>query len=297
MQAWDDLRFILAVARHGTIVDGAKALRVNATTVSRRLRAMEEHAGTALFEKLKHGAVLTAAGEEMVAVAEAVERMTNDLDARIHGLDTKLEGTIRVTSTDIVLQQWMPDLTAFQRKYEALRLELTSGYDSVNLTRREADVAIRMSPRAPEHLLGRKHAEIFYAVYGTPELIESIGPDASYAAFPWLSWDLSTVGRATDRFLEAHVPGARIVTRVDRMAPMNAALEAGLGITILPCLSGDTNPALRRVGDYFEGGMYMWILTHPELRGSARIRAFTKFIAELVVRDRELLEGQRPLAR
>lgn len=295
MQAWDDLRFILAVARHGTIVDGARALRVNATTVSRRLRTMEEHAGTALFTKLKHGAVLTAAGEEMVAVAQAVEQMTNALDARIHGLDAKLEGTIRVTSTDILLEQWMPDLTAFQRQYDSLQLELTSGYQSMNLTMREADVAIRMARSAPDHLLGRKHAEIFYAIYGAPDLVDAIGPDASYAAFPWVSWDLSTVGRATDRYLEAHAPGARIVTRVDRMAPMIAALEAGLGISILPCVSADLNPNLQRVGPYFEGGMYLWVLTHPELRGSARIRTFTRFVTQLIERDLVLLEGRRPL--
>lgn len=293
MQAWDDLRFILAVARHGTIADGAKALRVNATTVSRRLRAMEDQAGTALFEKLKHGAVLTAAGEEMVAVAEAVEKMTDTLDARIRGLDAKLEGTIRVTSTDILLGLWMPDIAAFSTRYEGVQLELSSGYSTANLTRREADIAVRMSAHAPEHLLGRRHAELFFAVYGAPELIERIGADAPYADFPWLAWDLS-VGRATDNYLRDHVPGARIVMRVDRMAPMHAALEAGLGITILPCVTGDTNPALRRVGPYFEGGMYLWVLTHPELRGSARVRAFMAHVRELAARDLDLLEGRRP---
>lgn len=293
MKDWNDLRYILAVARHGTIVDGARALRVNATTVSRRLRALEEEAGTALFEKLKHGAVLTPAGEEMVTVAEAVQQLTDALDARIHGLDAKLEGTIRVTSTDILLNQWMPDFAAFQARYEGVRLELTSGYSLANLTRREADVAIRMSTTAPGHLLGRRHAEIFYGIYGAPALVERIGEGASYAAFPWLSWDHS-VGRATDNYIEANARGAKIVLRADRMEPMMAALEAGMGITILPCVCGDTNAELRRVGDYFEGGMYLWVLTHPELRGSARVRAFTSFVRELIARDLDLLEGRRP---
>ncbi|MCP4448106.1 MAG: LysR family transcriptional regulator [Myxococcales bacterium] len=95
---WDDLRFILAVARHGTITDGARALRLNATTVSRRLRAMEEEAGTALFDKLKHGAVLTSAGEEIAAAAETIEEVANALDGRIIGLDAKLDGTLRVSA-------------------------------------------------------------------------------------------------------------------------------------------------------------------------------------------------------
>jgi DNA-binding transcriptional LysR family regulator len=92
--SWDDLRDILAVARHGTLTDGARALQVNPTTVTRRLRALERETGTALFDKLKHGAVLTRAGEEVVAVAETVERLIHRLDARIRGLDTKLEDTI-----------------------------------------------------------------------------------------------------------------------------------------------------------------------------------------------------------
>jgi DNA-binding transcriptional LysR family regulator len=290
MQSWDDLRFILAVARHGTIADGAKALAVNATTVSRRLRAMESEAGTALFEKLKHGAVLTGAGEEMVTVAEAVEQLVDALDARVHGLDAKLEGTIRVTSTDIFLNHWMPEIAAFRERYPGIELELTSGYSSANLTRREADVAVRIAPQAPEHLLGRKHAEVFFAVYGAPALIDEVGERASYAAFPWLAWDLS-VGRATDRYLEGHVPGARIVMRVDRMAPMITALEQGVGITILPCIVGDARPTLRRLGDYFEGGTFLWVLTHPELRGSARVRAFTEFVRTLIARDLGQIEG------
>ncbi|MEM9729944.1 MAG: LysR substrate-binding domain-containing protein, partial [Myxococcota bacterium] len=136
-------------------------------------------------------------------------------------------------------------------------------------------------------------AAVFYAVSGTPSLGAAIGETASSGAYPWLAWDLS-VGRATDNYLEANVPGARISMRVDRMALMTAALEAGLGITILPCLSGDANPRLCRVGDYFEGGMFLWVLTHPELRGSARIRAFTTYVRELIVRDRDLIEGRCP---
>ena len=200
--SWDDLRYVLAVARKGTITDAAKSLQVNSTTVSRRLRAIEDNAGCALFEKLKHGAVLTPAGEEMVTVAEAIEHLTNELDARIHGLDTRLEGTLRVATTDLLLARWMPDLAVFRSRYPEVELEFLSSYELTNLTRREADVAVRMAPSAPPHLLGRKYAEVFFAVYGSVELVESVGEDASYASFPWVAWDLR-VGRATDNYLAA----------------------------------------------------------------------------------------------
>ena len=293
--SWDDLRYVLAVARTGTISDAARSLQVNGTTVSRRLRTIEEEAGTALFEKLKHGAVLTPAGHEMVAVAEAVEQLTNDLDARIHGLDTRLEGTIRVTSTDMMLHQWMPDLAAFRDRYPNVDLELVSSYSMASLTRREADVAVRIARDAPPHLIGRKHAEVMYAVYGSEALVDSVGADASYASYPWLAWDPG-VARATDNYLERHVKGARVVLRVDSVPVMIDALRAGLGLTILPCLACDPVPGLRRVGSYFEGGTHLWVLTHPELRGTARVRAFTDFMREVIERDRALIEGRPPAA-
>lgn len=293
--SWDDLRYVLAVARHGTISDAAQALGVNGTTVSRRLRTLEAESGTALFEKLKHGAVLTAAGEQMVATAEAMEQLTNELDARIHGLDTRLEGTVRVTSTDMLIAHLMPDVPTFRSRYPNVVLELLASYGMVNLTRREADVAIRIARDAPEHLIGRKHAEVFYAIYGSDELVASVGEDASYSSFPWLAWDLKA-GRATDRWLESHAPGAKIVMRVDTVPVMLDALRAGLGITILPCISGDPVPELRRVGPYFEGGTFLWLLTHPELRGTARVRAFLEFAREVIARDEDLITGQRPRA-
>ena len=184
----DNLRYILAVARHGTIGLGAEALKVNATTMSRHLRALEEQTGTALFVKLKHGAVLTAAGHRVVEVAREVEKLTNDLDAHITGLDTKLEGRLRVTTTETLLERWLPDFGEFNRRYPDIELEFTSTPSILNLTQREADVAVRLGPDAPEHLIGNKHAQVALAIYGSRELVGSVGASAPYSAFPWLAF-------------------------------------------------------------------------------------------------------------
>ena len=284
--SWEDLRFILAVARHGTVSLGAKALKVNATTVSRRLRALEERTGAALFEKLKHGAVLTAAGQQMVEVATEVERLTNDLDARIAGLDNKLEGVLRVTTTETLLEHWLPDFGEFRERYPDIELELTSTPTIVNLTQREADVAVRLGQSAPEHLIGNKHAKIALAIYGSRALVARVGANAPYAAFPWLAFP-------NGRFVEQQAPGARVVLRLDTMASMIDAVCAGLGLALIPCVKGDGTDALRRVGDYLLPGRNLWVLTHPELRGSARVQAFTGFMRLLIARDRDLLEGRR----
>ncbi len=291
--SWDDLRFVLAVVRTETLSEAAEQLGVSVSTVSRRVRALEDEVGTALFDKMTRGAVLTMAGEQMLAVAEAMESLTNDLDAKIHGLDAKLEGTIRVTSLDSLMSLWVPDLRDFQQHHPGITLQVITGHQVANLTQREADVAVRFARQVPEHLIGRKHAQTFYAVYASHALVEQTGEDAPYDAYPWLSWDLS-VGRGTDVWLEANAPAAKIVTRIERMPVMVDAIAYSWGATILPCFVGDSHPGLRRVGDYLEGGAHIWVLSHPALRGSARTRHFVGFLGELLERDRDLIEGRRP---
>lgn len=117
--------------------------------------------------------------------------------------------------------------------------------------------------------------------------------EASYDAYPWLSWDLS-FARSTDAWIASNAPHAKIIMRLGNLNVMLEAVLAGLGVSILPCFVGDAQPTLRRVGDYFEGGLFLWVLTHPQLRGNARISAFTRFVRELISRDRDLLEGRCP---
>lgn len=291
--SWDDLRYVLAIAREGTVLGAAKALRVSPTTMARRVRSLQEDQGTSLFDKFKHGAVLSEAGEKVVAVAEEVERLMAQLDAEIHGLDQKLVGPIRVTSVDFLLRHWVADFAEFRERFPDVDLELTSTTDVVNLTQREADVAIRVAVKAPEHLLGAKHAEFGYAIYASDDLVERVGAEAPYSAFPWLSWDLA-FARSTDAWIKANAAGAKIVLRVGQMSLMVDAIEAGVGATILPCIIGDRRPTLRRIGDYFEGGLFLWVLTHPELRSSARMTTLTRFVRELIRRDLDLIEGRAP---
>lgn len=290
---WDDLRYILAVSRQGTLLGAAQSLRVSPTTMTRRIRALEDAQGSALFRKKKHGAVLNEAGARVVAVAEEVERLLAQLDAEIGGMDQRLVGSVRVTSVDFVSRLWMSDFGEFTKRHPGVSLELTSTMNVLNLTQREADVAIRIGTEAPEHLLGARHAELLYAIYASRELIARVGRRDRYEGYPWLSWDLA-FARSTDSVIERLAPGAEVALRVTQMGVMVEAVEAGLGITILPCIIGDDHPNLRRVGDYFEGGLHLWVLTHPELRGSARVMAFTRFVRELVTRDKDLFEGRRP---
>jgi len=292
MESWDDLRFVAAVVRAGTLTGAAAALGVNQTTVTRRLQQLEQRSGARLFDRLRGGVALTPAGEDVARVAGIVEAELHALDARLEGRG--LAGRLAITTVDFLASLWMEDLLAFGRANPGLELVLTTGYSAASLTRREADVAIRMSPSPPEHLVGRRHAEMLFAVYGSHGLVDEQEGTPDYGRYPWLSWELG-ISSPTDRWLaEAH-PEARVVLRVDRIRFLLDALHAGVGITILPCVLGDRHGELRRVGDYFLGGTHLWVLTHEELRAAPRVRALFDAVGGWIARDRDLLEGRRPL--
>jgi molybdate transport repressor ModE-like protein len=288
---WDDLRFALAISRAGSISTAAKVLKVNATTVARRLKAMEKNYNVLLFQKQREGTVLTDAGQKLVEAAESMEALTHDLDAHIEGLDTQLEGIIRVTCTDFFLNHWISDLAEFHQTYPGIELEFITSYEMSNLSKREADIAIRISHSAPPHLIGRAHANARFAVYGSESIINSIGHDAPYSAFPWISWEPSAY-RGRNELLDAKAKGAQVVMRLENAPLIASAIESGIGISILACILGDKSPNLRRIGSDFEGGYSLWVLTHPDLRASARVSVFTQFIRGLIERDKDLIEGR-----
>jgi len=290
---WDDLHIMLAVARQGTLHGAAEALGVNATTVSRRLKALEQSTGARLFEKLKHGAVLTDAGDDMAQVAAHIDQLVHALDARLQGRDAKLEGTLRATFTDLALLHWLRDLASFKEAHPHIDLEVTSTVAVQNLTQREADVAVRVAASAPEHLIGSRWGDIHMAAFAATDVVAASAPNAGPSDYAWIAWDKS-LGPVTDVFLQKNAPHAEVVMRLSQLSAILQATVDGLGATLLPCLMGDAHPGLRRVTAPFSTGASLWVLTHPELRRSARVRAFTAFMRGLIQRDLDLIEGRRP---
>jgi len=290
---WRDLQTILAVAERGGLQGGAEALGVHATTVSRRIREIESSQRVRLFERYRHGVALTDAGAEAVEAAREVQRLVDDLSARLQGRDTRLSGAIRLTSVDSILRLWMPHFASFRVRYPDIDLELSSGLNMANITHREADVAVRIAGQAPGHLIGSRLCEVAHAVYASEAMLEAYGADADRGEFPWIAYDLA-VFRGVDGFLAARHPRARVVMRVPRIDLLVAAIEDSVGVGILNCHVGDSSPRLRRVGPADAGRSHLWVLTHPELRGAARISAFLRFVKEVVGRERDLFEGRRP---
>ena len=272
---WDHLRFFLAAARSKTLSGAAKQLGVNRTTVTRRLESLESELGVQLFDRTPGGIVTTQAGADILRVAERVEDDVATLERQVLGRDARLTGELRVTTVDLVALFEAELFGSFGQRYPGIALELSVGDFPRNLTRREADIAIRWTATPLEHLVGHRLVPAEYALYGAVSLLEQFPRDAALDAYPWLAWDAAADARVTAAWMRQHVPQANIVCRYDMAVAMYAAVKAGTGVSFLPCAYADPDPALKRLRAVEPSfGIDVWILTHPDLRGSARIRAF-----------------------
>jgi DNA-binding transcriptional LysR family regulator len=270
---WDDLRVVLAVHRNRTLTQAARVLGVNHSTVSRRLGSLQDELGVRLFDRLPDGYVATTAGEDVVAAALRMEEQVLDLDRQVLGRDESLSGPLRVTTTDMAAFRHADIFASFVERYPNVALEVSADNSPRSLTRREADVALRITNSPPEHLVGRKVARSEWALYGAISLVESLGEPDDLEAYPWLGWDQRPP--ITEAWLRRHVPRARIACRVDSTLVMLRSLELGIGIAHTQCIDGDSSPHLRRLRPVMDNwGMDLWLLTHPDLRHTARVRAF-----------------------
>ncbi len=276
-QDWDDLRYVLALAREKTLSAAAGRLGVTHTTVGRRLRRLEGELGTRLFDRTPDGLVATVAGQDLVDTAAQMEAAVMGLRGRLLGRDARLKGPLRVATMDMLFVRYRAVFTSFAEAHPEVELTVLVSDEEVSATRREADVILRLTDTPPEYMVGRRVGREHFAVYGSVGLVERIGADAPWRAFPWVHWDArSPMGRWLDGWLAEHAPGARVALRVDMGSTMlREVVASGAGVHFMALADGDADPRLRRIGPVLDGvGRDRWLLTMPELRSSARVRAF-----------------------
>ncbi|MCB9594616.1 MAG: LysR family transcriptional regulator [Sandaracinaceae bacterium] len=279
---WDELRYLLALRRSGTLAKAAKQLGVTHTTVGRKLRAIESRLGVRLFDRTPDGFVATVAGQDLVTVAERVEAEVLAAENRVLGRDAQLQGSLRVSTMDMVYAGFHDLFASFVARYPLVELTVTTPLERVSLTRREADVAIRMTNRPPEHLVGRRIGRVQFAVYAAESLMEAVGPDAKLGDYPWIGWDERMDTRWFDGWLAANAPGARIVMRFDDSArSRELAIRTGLGVHFMACFEGDALPGVVRISEVDEAFSHdLWLLTLDELRSTTRVRALLDHLTE-----------------
>lgn len=291
---WNDLPIVLAVARGKTLVQAAASLGVAHTTISRRLKAMESRLGVRLFDRTPDGFVPTSAGADLVAAAERVEDEILAVEGRVLGRDAQLTGPLRVSTVDVLFSSYAAAFHGFTRRYPGIDLAIDITRDPVSLSRREADVVLRVSSAPPDTLVGRKVGAMQFGAYASAELADQLGGGAPLSAYPWIGWDRGPNWRWFARWLDTNAPGATLVMRLDdRGLIMAEAVRASIGAQLLPCVLADPDPSLRRIApldDSFRLGV--WLLTLPELRTNSRVRAFMDHMAEALTAGRAALAGR-----
>lgn len=285
---WDDLRFVLAVADSGSLNRAASTLRVNRTTVLRRINAFERKHAVRLFERLASGYTLTDAGNEILAAARGFENAIVSLERKLAGQDLRAEGLVRVTTTDTLLASVLSTaLATFKQEHPGITIDVTTSNAFANLSKRDADVAIRPAIDPPEFLMGRRISSVAFAVYAAATLNDKderwIGPDDTLAS------------TSVARWMRTALPSVRPEIRADSLVSMRELCAAGAGLAALPCYLGDSDARLARARPPIpEMTTALWVLTHPDLARTARVRLFMDHVSAALGRQRALLEGQRP---
>ena len=295
---WDDLRYVLAVGRHGTLSAGARYLGVNHSTVFRRIGLIEERLGARLFERHRDGYAPTPAGEEVVALAERLEGEgggeVDGLERRLAGRDTRPSGTVRVTTTDTLLEGALaPHLAAFRAAHQEIELEVVVDNRFLSLSKRDADVAIRATAKPPPTLFGRRICGVATAVYGASDYLATAPSVRDLAVHSWIAPDDSMTHLASTRWLRTTLGTVRPVLHTNTLMGMLAAAKAGMGLAALPSFLGDAATELRRVTPpVAELATDLWLLTHRDLRRVARVRAFLDFMDKRLRRLSGTFEGR-----
>ncbi|WP_448207125.1 LysR family transcriptional regulator [Azospirillum sp. sgz302134] len=294
---WDDLRFFLAVARGGTLTDSARRLKTSPSTVGRRLALLEQALGVTLFARHVSGYSLTDEGRALLARAETVEGEFQRLETEVAGLARGSFGDVRLaTAESFATHLVIPRMPAFRARHPGVRLQVATSVRTIGLTRREADLALRLARPEQGNLVVCKLGTMAHGFYAAPAYLQGRpSVDAEdLAAHAVIGWDEEFAAMPVVRWLNDRLRGRRPVFDTTSIGQQVAAARAGLGLALLPCFVGDGEAGLLRVAG--PAGLVeqdIWLVIHADVAASARVRAVADFLAETVRQERDRLAGRR----
>lgn len=294
---WDDLKHLLAVARHGSTLAAARALGVDQSTVQRRLVELERRTGQSLVQRQPAGYRLTEVGQEMLPFAEAVERTVQAFEQQLRALGTEVAGVIRVTCPEPIVNRIMQTglLDRFHARHPTLRVQFVMSDKYMDLGRGDADVALRSGDTDDDELVGRKIGDSIWAVYASRAYIERHGQPASVddlAKHALVGFDDTMAKHRIAQWLNTVAPGIPLAARSSSVLGLIHSVKAGIGIGPLPLSLGDAEPDLVRVlGPVAELSRVWRLLTTRELRRTPRVSAFFDFIVDEIETLRPIITG------
>jgi DNA-binding transcriptional LysR family regulator len=291
MLEWDDVRVFLALHRCGSHARAAKKLGVDPTTVGRRVAALEQVLQAKLFDRTPAGVAVTAAGAALAARADRAEAEMIAAEREARGSDARLEGPVVVTAGDAVTTYLLaPRVAELRREHPGIVVELSADNRSLDVARLEADVAVRLfKPREPA-LVASRAGRLPFGLFGSDEYFARRGRPRSaedLAAHDWIGWDRALASTTQEKWLARHAPRSRVVLRANTTTALVAACAAGVGLAALPTFVGRAEarlaPVLPRTTPPPRD---VWLVTHPDARGSARVRAVVAWLGDIFAASR-----------
>ncbi|CZT29000.1 LysR family transcriptional regulator [Pseudomonas cerasi] len=274
-----DLSLVLALIRGRTLARAADLLQVDVSTVFRSIRRLEAALGAALFEKNRRGYVPTDTAQAMAEQAERAEQALAAARIALQQGEQVVSGTVRLTCTDAVLHSLLlPALADFMPQYPALTLELATSNAFANLSRRDADIALRLTNTPPEHLIGRCLGSADYFVCGRPEYREALTQNP--ASIPWISPDDSMPDHTSVIWRKQAFPGVLPSYRCSNMSAVSQLVAAGLGVAALTGFTVEGLGAVERLSGPLEGRRTdLWLLTRPDCRALRSVQTLLEALA------------------
>ena len=277
---WDDIRYLLALVRQGSVRAAATELKVNHTTVTRRIKRMEKRLGSRLLQKIPGGYQLTHSGTALLAAGERIEAQLKSIVKQVEGADSSITGKVRVTLTDILLKLARSVVTELLDTHPGLDIELISSPSITNIMRLDSDIALRLVAQPPGDLVGRQIATIPAAVYAAAS--SGLTPaNANLETARWVRWQEPWNQNRLDTWVGEHYPDSLTGARIDSNFALENMVAAGAGVGILAPVSADKRgDVVRLTPDIEELSQDLWLLTHPDLRGVKRVSVVADALQE-----------------
>jgi DNA-binding transcriptional LysR family regulator len=293
---WDDVRFFLAASREGSLSGAARVLGVDHVTVGRRLASLEGRLGAKLLTRTPEGWSVTSAGQAIGKQCEAMEAAAFDLERLVAGHDSQYGGRIRLTTTEVLATHLVvPELAALRDRYPQLQLEILTGVRTLDIARREAEIAVRpVRPTAPS-LVCRRIGELGFALYASRDYLSEHGTPIRGRGLKG-HYLISYIGTPSSGFgplfMQESVESAKIALRSNDKSVQARGAAEGLGICELSCIFGDEQTGLVRVWPHEAPTLRpIWLVIHEDLRRAARIRVVSSAIAEAFQRHSKILRS------
>lgn len=294
---WDDLKFFLAVARAGGLTGAAERLHVSPSTVSRRLSQLEERIGSTLFAHHQTGYLLTDDGKALFSQAERVEDAVLELEQVVMGRDAEPHGIVRLaTAENMANLIIIPALPSLYTRYPGIVVELVTGISSVNLSKHEADLALRLTRPEQGNVNIKRLGTQNFGLYASRGYAERLGVGNNRNRFDdvdFITWTEGFSNLPMTGWVAQVLNGRAPRLMTSSLYAQVVAVRSGLGVAVLPCFIADLEPDFVRLP--FEGEIVsqeIWLVIHRNLAASSRVRAVATFLQDLIADKRDLFEGR-----